>query len=76
MSRTNSLVIKGIQLARVECIGKIRKLEDKAMYSKPEVVRLASSLEAIQHPTGKPVSSLQDSPVFHIDTPNAYAADE
>jgi len=46
------------------------------MYTKPEVAKLAASLEAIQHPTTKVQSSILDSPDFEVTTPLAYAADE
>jgi len=48
------------------------------MYTKPEVAKLAASLEAIQHPQTKSVQSVLDNyPTnMEIATPNAYAADE
>jgi hypothetical protein len=57
---------------------KSSKSEDKRMvYSKPEVTKLASSLEAVQHPTLKVQASLLEMPQNPYDvTPSAYAADE
>ncbi len=45
------------------------------MYSKPEVTKLASSLEAIQSGGQKVVFYQFDNPQL-IATPNAYEADE
>jgi hypothetical protein len=47
----------------------------KTMYSKPEVTKVAASLEAIQSGTSKPQNSTFDNGV-KIQTPLAYEADE
>jgi len=47
---------------------------EKTMYSKPEVTKVASSIEAIQSGNNKPQASVVDGMFIH--TPNAYEADE
>jgi len=44
------------------------------MYSKPEVTKVASSIEAIQSGNNKPLRSVVDGDF--VTTPGAYEADE
>jgi hypothetical protein len=46
------------------------------MYSKPEVTKVASSLEAVQSQQQKVLNSTADQPFPLIATPHAYEADE
>jgi hypothetical protein len=60
-------------------IRKLKNLEDRTMvYSRPEVTKLASSIEAIQSGTQKVlISPLDGYPMpDKITTPGAYEADE
>jgi hypothetical protein len=66
-------VLKGIQLSGVECELN-QKYGEEMMYTKPEVTKLASSIEAIQSGTNKPQAAPVDG--MHIQTLNAYEADE